>query len=383
MNSTVSKPYFTLEDAVVPMQLPRVLVETARGQGAALESLLKGTGLSRDVFDNPRARISYAQYGTLALNALEATGNPSLGLDFGNNIHLGNLGMLGLSLLTSSTAKEALDVALTYARVVSPGFAVGMREEGDDAVLSLRTTVPMGPIHRFAVESTLACLRNAANFLLQGAGKTSSHGARLRLDYPAPEYAERYRELTSATISWNAPAVEVLFPRAVLDLPLGFGDPLTNADARRHCDFELSQLPGTGLLEQVRALLGKTPGEYLSLQELARELGTSSRSLRRALSRLGSSYQTLLFEVRREHALDFIRSPHLSVEGLAQKLGFSDARAFRRAFKRWTGYTPSDYRDVQRKQRSQAPEEDDGDVVAMPPRSAAAEASYSLTAKGL
>lgn len=341
MYATTDKPYFTLDDAVVPMHHPRVLFKTAVNQGADPERLLHDTGLTQDMFVNPRARASYSQFGTLARNAIELTGNPALGIDFGKRIHLGNLGMLGLALLASGSAKDAVDTILTYGRVVSPGFALSTRAEQDETILLVRPTVPMGPLHAFAVEALLKALSDVASFLLQGAPVPLR---RVNLDYPRPSYAARYAEITSAPVHFDCHAIEVVFAASAMDFDLSFGDPLTAIEAKRLCDFELSQMPGTGLLEQARSLLAKTPGEYPTFQGLARELGTSARSLRRALARLGSSYQTLLFEVRREHALDYIRSTHLSVEGLAQRLGFSDARAFRRAFKRWTGQTPSEYR---------------------------------------
>ena len=349
MQSVPAKAYFTLEDPVVPMYHPRALWQLALAQGAPPDKLLQGTGLTPDIFDNPRARLSYLQFGQLSRNALTLTGNPALGLDFGHQIHLGNLGVLGLALLSSPTARQANEIALAYTKVVAPGVALSMRTEGDLSITTIRPTVPMGDLHCFAVESILMGIVEVATFLAKGAGIPELDVIELRVDYEKPEYAERYAELTHAPIVYGCSAIEIVYPDAALDRPMGCADPLTADEARRLCEYELSQLPGTGLLEQVRALLAKRPGEYMNLEELASALGTSSRSLRRALSRLGSSYQILLFEVRKEHALDHIRSPHLSVEGLAQKLGFSDARAFRRAFKRWTGYTPSDYRDAVRR----------------------------------
>ena len=343
MYAVTDKPYFTLEDAVVPMYHPRVLFETAISQGADPDQLLVNTGFTRDMFDNPRARASYAQFGALARNAITLTGNEALGIDVGKRIHLGNLGMLGLALLASNSCQDAVDTTLTYGRVVAPGFALSARSEGNETVLVVRPTVPMGALHAFAVECLLKALSDVTRFLLQGSPLPVR---RLHLDYPRPAYAERYAEITDAPIVFDSHAIEVVLAKEDMTRRLGFGDPLTASEAKRLCDFELSQLPGTGLLEQVRSLLAKTPGEYPSLHGLARELGTSARSLRRALARLGSSYQALLFEVRKEHALDYIRSTHLSVEGLAQRLGFSDARAFRRAFKRWTGLTPSEYRQT-------------------------------------
>jgi AraC-like DNA-binding protein len=99
-----------------------------------------------------------------------------------------------------------------------------------------------------------------------------------------------------------------------------------------------------GILEQARTLLRQVPGRYLSQEALARTLQTSTRSMRRSLKGLGTSYTQLLEEALREHAVEYLVRKGMSCEDVAAELGFSDARSFRRAFKRWTGQTPNEYR---------------------------------------
>ncbi|MBM4362292.1 MAG: helix-turn-helix transcriptional regulator, partial [Deltaproteobacteria bacterium] len=93
----------------------------------------------------------------------------------------------------------------------------------------------------------------------------------------------------------------------------------------------------------VRAAL-RAPDRPPDPTRLARQLRTSPRTLRRELARAGSSYQALADELRRERALSWVRTTNLTIAQISERLGFSDVRAFRRAFGRWTGQTPADYR---------------------------------------
>jgi AraC-like DNA-binding protein len=95
---------------------------------------------------------------------------------------------------------------------------------------------------------------------------------------------------------------------------------------------------------QVRRRILAAQGKVPEVAQIARELQTSERSLRRGLSELGTSYQELLDEARRERALEWARSTTMPFDQVASQLGFSDVRSFRRAFKRWTGRTPSELR---------------------------------------
>src|SRR5262245_55585941 len=97
------KKFFTLDDAVVAVHRPRVLVETAVAQGADRTALFADTGIRPEMLELPETRLSHLQVGVLIRNALRLTGNPALGLDAGRNTHPAALGVLGLALMSSAT----------------------------------------------------------------------------------------------------------------------------------------------------------------------------------------------------------------------------------------------------------------------------------------
>jgi AraC-like DNA-binding protein len=96
-----------------------------------------------------------------------------------------------------------------------------------------------------------------------------------------------------------------------------------------------------GLVSQVRRVLAEHADGRPDPDDVARALQTSTRSLRRGLQQMGTSFQTLLDETRRARAEEWIRSTDMKLQQIAEQLGFSDVRSFRRAFKRWTGRSPN------------------------------------------
>jgi AraC-like DNA-binding protein len=116
--------------------------------------------------------------------------------------------------------------------------------------------------------------------------------------------------------------------------------------AERYCVAEVARAASTeGLLEQVRKVLRRSLSPRPTLELVAKELRTSSRSLRRGLQEMGTSFRALWEEAAKARAEELVRRNDDKLEHVATELGFSDVRTFRRAFKRWTGQSPAAFRD--------------------------------------
>ncbi len=332
------KRFLTLDDPVVPMHHPRVLVETAVAQGVDEDELLHDAGMAKTELDCPDARLSYLQFGRLALTALRLTDNPALGLDFGERVTVSNLGILGLGVSSSPDARSALETGLRYSRTVVPGWDLTLDAEGERARLRLTPLIPFGPLENFATEALLAGLVA----LTRAVAGEFELGAEVFLPYPRPSYAKRLASDLNVSLHFDEPATWVEFDARVLEKKLPTPDPVTAKLAERFCASELAtELHDGGLLEIVSELLRGERGNRYDEPSMAAALRTSPRSLRRGLRQFGTSFQTLRDEARRDQALSLLQNTQLSVERIAEKLGFSDARSFRRAYKRWTGQTPS------------------------------------------
>jgi AraC-like DNA-binding protein len=114
----------------------------------------------------------------------------------------------------------------------------------------------------------------------------------------------------------------------------------------QQCEALLASLDvQDGLLTRVRRLLLARPGDFPDLESAASALHTSGRSLRRHLAQMGTSYQQVLDDVRKRLALQYLTTTHLPLYEISHLLGFSDPSNFRRAFRKWTGKLPGDYRN--------------------------------------
>jgi len=133
------------------------------------------------------------------------------------------------------------------------------------------------------------------------------------------------------------------YPREWLDRSPHMANPITAAQMSQTCERLLEQIGWqTGLTRRVYEELTRTPGRHPSIESVASSLCMTSRTLRRRLGAEGTAFSELLARVRHALALDYLRATNLSVEDIADALGFSDASSFRHAFKRWSGESPLD-----------------------------------------
>jgi AraC-like DNA-binding protein len=336
------KKYFTHDDPVLPVHHPRVLLETAAAHGADREALLVGTGITTRILDDPDARISYKQFSALEENALRLTGNPALGLEFGRNVHLSHLGLLGLAIMSSANAGAALELALRYYRQLAPGWDLELRIDGQRAFLSARETISRGFLRPFATEALLGGLYGLSQQVLARRLPIIE----VRLNYPRPAYYEKYREFVQGPIRFDQPVTETEFEASILREPIAGSDPITNKLAEQYIATEAARgSPVGGLVAQVRRVLASHDRGRPDPDDVAKALQTSTRSLRRGLQQMGTSFQELLDEARRARAEEWIRGSNMKLQQIALQLGFSDVRSFRRAFKRWTGRSPNALRN--------------------------------------
>lgn len=164
-------------------------------------------------------------------------------------------------------------------------------------------------------------------------------------DYSAPEYLVNFSSRLPAA-RYNMPALQVRVPITALNqrLPMGNPEALLLAISQCEREYVLLEQAHQDTLQAVRALMVVGEKAYPVAEQLARSLHISTRTLRRRLQIEGSSYHQLLEEARRRDALVLLEKASMEVQKIAQILGYSNPANFTRAFKIWTGKTPSDFR---------------------------------------
>lgn len=318
------------------------MTESLLARGIPLEVCLAGSGLTERDLHDENAEIWPHQEFTVIRNIIGILGDgPGIGIEAGMFSTFGRTGVLGFTFLASRTVGEGLRRIVPYLALSPSHVRIAVQEAGDHGYIIADSSEIPSDIRAFVVERDLAGL--AA--VLKGAGIDLPL---VRLDSTLD--AQRTSGLAAA---WhldpadarpNQPQNRLVGPRSMLELPLAQADPNTARVFERQChDLLQRRLARVGVAGQVRSRLLHTRGDLPTMQTVADELHIDPRTLRRHLADEGTSFRALRENVR--HALaGKLLAEGLSIEAIAQHLGYAETASFTHAFTRWEGVAPSTFR---------------------------------------
>lgn len=313
--------------------------------GVSAEQLLDGTGLAAVQLEDPSTRIPDEVMHRISLRALELTKEPALGFHLGRMVSITAHGSVGLAVMTSRTLGDAFAVAARYFPLRSGHIALEYRGEGEFGIFELVPRANFAGIEVFEIESLYSGLGHILELLLDRPFQCT-----LDLRYPEPKHFGGHAHLFPGPARFGRPANRIIFPLSQLDAPIRLADDFASREAIARCEAELAQLGETSsFLGVVRRQIRNRDRGFLSLTELADLRGTSVRTLKRRLEERGTSFQELLDDLRRDRAIRLLGDDARSVDEVAVDLGYADTANFRRAFKRWMGVTPSEWRSASRR----------------------------------
>lgn len=289
---------------------------------------------------DPEGRVPIARAHELLELAVRWSHDPDLGLRAGEQMCTGDCGVVDYTVCSAGTVREAIEMAARYTRLVNDVISMPLQVDGERALLRVECEVLMP--------------RAAADFMMAGFYTTHGRawlggipGLECWFVHPTPgSTAEYTRAFGGATLRFGAPCYAFAFPQRALDEPLVSANPKLHAVVQRHAERLLADLPPVhSLTERVRHLMnGELARGRLTAEQVAQRLHMSRRTLCRKLESEGTSFTALLADLRQRLALQYVGNAELGLAEIAFLLGFSEAAAFHRAFKRWTGRTPLEYR---------------------------------------
>ena len=333
---------WSLNEPLVPANISAIMVKIGQEKGLSQDALLENTGINPDAFSDPKALLTYQQVLVLTNNLLEKCNDPTLGLTLGNRININQFGMLGYAILSCANLRQALKLGLKYHVLVDPAFTFEVNEEDDLTAIRLTSHIPVPSIYHLLSDVFLT------NFISLGQFLTGQKimPVRININRPKPEHAELYQSFfPSCPIHWDQPRIEMIIETKLLDAPTTLADEATAKMAESQCEEVLSRMGlREGIVVKVRRILLSNPGHFPPIETVARQLATSTRTLSRSLQEVSTSYQNILDEVRKEMAIEYLKTSGLPIEEIAALIGHNDPSNFRKAFKRWTGQPPSYYR---------------------------------------
>ncbi|WP_280282377.1 AraC family transcriptional regulator [Pseudomonas sp. BN415] len=333
----------------------RLLGDFCEAHGLPVEQLLALRGLSEELLEQPDARIAGDDFLAMCTYASEHFAQPDLGLRLGLSMKPGYLGPYGFVLTSCKTAAEAL---AAFKRFSSLAMDLGHNEmvnHDDQNVMYWRCHLESGnPAQRF-LDDLVAASWVAMTRLLTA--QPDVHPLRVELPHPAPQDLRGYEEVFGCPPVFDAPVLTVVFSSEIWQRQLPQGDPRVHATIKVLCEQLLQRLESSRdpdwLSACRRAVVANLRSGVPGLDEIAQELGMTRGALRTRLAKHEIGFQGLVDQLRRDMALAYLDNHTLDLVEIAFLLGFSEQSAFQRAFKRWTGYTPGNYR--RRQQQSVTP----------------------------
>lgn len=320
----------------------RLMAELAADHGMTERDALAGTGLRQAQLSDPELIVTGQQELRMIRNLvrrLDAV--PALGIEAGMRYHFTAFGALGFAIVSSRTTRSALDVALQYfhltfafTRFVVTDTALETHVIVDDA------EVPED-VARFVVERDITALITVARDLFS----MEPMIRRLAFRSSRPDRVAAYEELFGVELAFGADANRVVLDRKTMGRPLVQANELAQRAAIDQCRKLLeARKTRSGLASSVRDRLITASAQMPTMDAVAADLCVTPRTLRRRLLDEATRFAELRDEVRLTLADEFLTGPRLSIEQIAERLGYAETTSFINAFKRWHGSTPHAFR---------------------------------------
>jgi AraC-like DNA-binding protein len=316
----------------------RALVEVVERSGVTRARLMAAAGLDLARLDDLLRGFAFAELVGLEDAALELTGHADLGLRLADQASEAAFDVVAHLASHAPTLRDAIGLCIRFQRLLMEGTTLTLRERGDAA--AVRCEFP---------RSTLRGDRMLAEFAMAGFARLirtfAGHGAVLRavsFEHARPVHASAYARAFGGAERFAQRFTGIEFDRAVLDRRQLHHHPELYAVLHGDAATKLARLSrGEGFVDRVEHyLLSVPPSRMPDMAGVARELGLSTRSLRRRLADERASYKAIVQSVLEVRATQMLGDPNRTIQQIAAELGFSDPSAFQRAFKRWTGKSP-------------------------------------------
>ncbi|MEN6637586.1 MAG: AraC family transcriptional regulator [Smithella sp.] len=317
-------------------------IEQLGEMGIAASRLLAGTKLESDWLAREDTIITFPEYKCIITNALEVTKDSALGLKLGWSINPAMFGIFGYALMSSKTLKDAANVFLKYQDLPGQLTRISMRQ--DDSALVIRSA-PLYPFEDallcYAIEEVLSTTYYGIIFL----ANKNINPMEICLSYPAPKHAGLYKEIFKCPVRFMESENLIRFDARIFNLPVHTANPCIHEYSTQYCEKMLSGLKKSDqFINQVQNIILTSPGHFPKAEEVAKKLAMSIRSLNRRLQERNTSYKKIVDEIRSDLSIRYLSNTNLSIDQISDLVGFSEATAFRKTFKRWVGRSAAQYR---------------------------------------
>lgn len=328
----------------VSIMLVRVLTEAVEAAGVDRTEWLIAANFDARLLEDPDGRIEVAEYARLQAVALELSGDPALGLHLGEASKSTAYDVIGHLAAHAPTLRHAIDTILRYGAIIDDDGSNWTLEEGGDLARVSRVLPRVSELSdrmfaEFAVSGYSRLVRQLAG--------PKAGVRRAFFQHAAPDYRDEYTRIFGGAETFDQPFTGIEFDRRFLDSTQPHVHPELYAVLEHEAQRRLERLTGhPGYAERTREYLVARLLEQPDMAAVARHFGISVRTLRRRLGEEGVTYADLIEQAQAIVAKRMLGDARRSIHETAYAMGFADPSGFHRAFKRWTGQTPSAFRSA-------------------------------------
>jgi len=331
----------TAEPGTIAICFVAAALQSVRGRDLNADELLANVGLSSSLLQVPQARVSAKHYGALWRAIAAALDDEFFGQD-SRRMKVGTFAMLCHSVLNCKTLGHALDRSLRFYALILDDISGTAERDAKEARIVLHEHAPGVSQRVFAHELLLMLLYGVSCWLV---GRRIPI-LRTEFSYAEPAHSAEYRLMYSPELHFNQPHTLLAFEASYLDLPVVQNERSAKEFLRTAPESILLKYKnGSSLTARVRRRLRQfLPGTVPDFEQLAEQMCITPATMRRRLHEEGESYQSIKDQLRRDLAISYLSHSKRSVMDIAVELGFSERSAFHRAFRKWTGASPGEFR---------------------------------------
>jgi AraC-like DNA-binding protein len=324
--------------------LLRALADVVVQVGIAPAAVFQGEEATLATSEPTDLRVPLPTYRALLTRAIALTGDPALGLRCALQATESAFDVMAPLVAHVPTLRHAIQETRQFQALAFDGAGVNLTER--TGVARVRCDFPRShePTDRSLAEFLTAGLTRMVRAF--GCSPSEFHVA--SFEHKRPSYHQVYAEVFGGKERFSQEFTGIEFAAHVLDRRHLHANPELQTVVHKQAEQRLERLSRPiGVMDRLRMYLLSQPAARVpTMAAAARQLGVSVRTLRRRLAEDGVSYRALTQQMQGERACMMLRNPDLTLQAIADALGFLDTTAFYRAFKRWTGRTACDYRDA-------------------------------------
>lgn len=288
-------------------------------------------------------RFDFALWRDLLTTLDQQLQRPALGLEIAQLVEAKHLGIIGYLALSCHTLGEAFIRYHDYHRLIYDGSPLQVQWEGDYLSIAWED-IPFNMSTQLTDEIAIALMIEFIKANILDLHRVQLH--EVHFQHPMSKNIALYEQYFCCKVRFGQAKNQVLMPVGELSTPLKQGDQTLQRLLMQQAEALLEKIPHSTRVDQQlqQAILIGLQKNLFQIEHIAQQMNFSVRQLQRHLQKQGKTYQQRMQEIRCMLAMQYLKDPHLSLQGIAMLLSYSEQSAFQRAFKQWTQLTPQQWR---------------------------------------